>query len=184
MSVVGIDPSLAATGLAIIPTDVRGTAAITLGRKGQAGEGWGQRSDRIVAQVRRVCSQVPDHTRLVVIESMPQRMAKPLPSFGDRWAVWFGIYSTLRSRGIPVAVVMPSTRALWATGKGNAKKAEVLSAVREQWSPLRIRDDNQADALVLASMGAHHLGWPLPFETKPRHTTGLEAIEWPEGVGA
>lgn len=65
-----------------------------------------------------------------------------------------------------------------------ARKARVLAAVREMWPDETIRNDDEADALALATIGAHHLGWPLPFETKERHTTGLQAVEWPEGVGA
>ena len=182
MSVVGIDPSLAATGLAIIDP---GVEVFTLGRKGFEGDGWVERSDRIVGQVRRVAAHIPPAgVDLVVMESMPQGMKNPMPSFGDRWAVWWGVYSTLRGRGLPVAVVQPTTRAKWATGSGTAKKAVVLAAVREQWPDVRIRDDNQADALTLAAMGALHLGWPLPFEIKDRHVGALDVVEWPEGVRA
>lgn len=180
MSVIGIDPSLASTGVAIIDSQVEDVEVVTLGRKGRESDGWVERSDRIVAQVRRIAANVPRScVDLVVIEAMPPGM-KPQPWLGDRWALWFGLYSTLRGRGYPIAVVNPSSRAVWATGRGRAKKPEVLAAVREQWPAVRIHDDNQADALTLAAMGAHHLGWPLPFEIKDRHSTGLQAIEWPE----
>lgn len=184
MSIVGIDPSLTACGIAVLDLELWGETTIerlrSVGTAGRKGDGWTRRSDRIVAQTRRVVANIPAGAQLVVIESMPQSMARPLPSFGDRWALWFGIYSTLRARGVPIAVVMPSTRAQWATGKGDAEKSEVVAAVREQWPASRVADDNEADALTLAAMGAHHLGWPLPFETKERHMAGLDKIEWPE----
>ncbi|GAC71064.1 hypothetical protein [Gordonia soli] len=199
MSVVGIDPSLTACGIAVLhpckvrtidgtrmETEVRTLTAV--GRKGTAGEGYTERARRIVAQQRRILrgtarqgwTGIPDDAELVVIEG---------PSYGsqhgaqmDRHALWMGVYSSLQSRGVRIAVCAPQTRAKWATGRGNARKGEVLAAAREQWPDERIPDDNCADALVLAAMGAHRLGWPLPFETKDRHTTGLDAIEWPEGI--
>lgn len=179
MSVVGIDPSLTAAGIAIGGNPYR-PDLYTVGRKGRAGEGYRERCRRVVAQTKRVCALVPADAELVVMEG---------PSYGSRFgshmerdALWVGIYSTLDGRGIRIAVCAPTTRAKWASGRGNAGKPEVLTAVRAQWPHVHIADDNQADALTLMSMGAHHLGWSLPFETKPRHTTGLDAIEWPEGV--
>ena len=195
-AVVGIDPSLTACGIAILrPADgfsATGSARVSflrsVGRSGRKGDGWDARSERVVAQTRRITAHIPrDGVELVVIEG---------PSYGsahgaqmDRHALWIGVYSTLRSRGIPIAVVAPGTREKWATGSvprgidRKARKARVLTAVREMFPDEPIRNDDEGDALILAAIGAHHLGWPLPFETKPRHTTGLAAVEWPEGVG-
>lgn len=184
MSVVGIDPSLRAAGVAILTGSDQRTAAIgglcSLGREGRAKDGYSERSARIVAQTRRVVRAVPADAELVVIEAMPPHM-KPQPYLGDRWAVWFGIHSSLAPR-VPVAVVNPSTRAMWATGKGNANKAAVVAAMRDLWPDAHIADDNEADALVLACVGAHRLGWSLPFEIKERHTSILADVAWPEGI--
>lgn len=202
MSVAGLDLSLRATGVAVIGYDLVADAdgrnqrhepcvlrLRTVGRDGIKGEGYPERSRRIVAQTRRVLAALPAAgIDLAVIEG---------PSYGsqhgaqmDRYALWMGVYSSMQAQGVPIAVVAPGTREKWATGSvprgidRKARKARVLAAVRGMWPNERIRDDDEADALVLATIGAHHLGWPLPFETKPRHTTGLQAVEWPEGVGA
>lgn len=192
MSIVGIDPSLRAAGIAILGFSGTGSAEIrsieAVGRTATKGDGWRQRSNRIVAQTRRIVSRVPADAELVVIEGMPAHMGAQ-PHLGDRWALWFGIYSTLSAR-LPVAVVNPSTRAVWPDGKYPAglsqrqKKAHLLGVVRAQWpaDAHRIHDDNEADGLTLAAMGAHRIGWPLPFETTDRHTRGLGAVEWPEGM--
>lgn len=37
-----------------------------------------------------------------------------------------------------------------ATGSGNAKKAAMIAAANTRWSPHRVRDDNEADALWVA----------------------------------
>jgi Holliday junction resolvasome RuvABC endonuclease subunit len=50
--------------------------------------------------------------------------------------------------------VMPATVKKHATGKGNAKKFEMVRAAREKWPGQHINDDNQADAL-------HVLDWAM-----------------------
>lgn len=192
MSVVGIDPSLRASGIAVLALNPVGMTKVialaAVGRDGIRGEGYPQRAKRIVAQTRRVVANIPNDTELVVMEG---------PSYGsqhgaqmDRHALWMGVYSSLQGRGVAIAVVAPGTREKWATGSvprgisRKDRKARVLAAVRAMFPDERIRNDDEGDGLILAAMGAHHLGWPLPFETRPRHTTGLDKIEWPEGISA
>lgn len=61
----------------------------------------------------------------------------------------------------PVLVVPPKTRAKYATGHGAARKPAVLAAVRANYPGFTIADDNQADAVVLAAIGARSLGRPI-----------------------
>ncbi|MCF8605138.1 hypothetical protein L5I01_17425 [Gordonia sp. HY442] len=177
-AVVGIDPSLTSCGIAVLAADGH-TRTWSVGHAGRDGANWAQRSDRIVAQTRLVLRQIPADAALVVVEDMPT-MRHVLPSFIDRCALWFGLYSALRSRGTPIAVVNPKTRAKWATGNGNSGKRDVLAAVRADWPDLQIPNDDCADALTLAAMGALHLGRDLPFEIRRRHHAGIENIAWPE----
>ncbi|WP_062906490.1 hypothetical protein [Mycobacterium avium] len=100
----------------------------------------------------------------------------------DGSGLWWGLYSTLRARRIPTAVIPPATRAKWATGKGNADKRTVLATVRDWWPATRIANHDQADALVLAAIGAFHAGDPMPFAVKERHSANLAAVQWPELV--
>jgi Holliday junction resolvasome RuvABC endonuclease subunit len=53
-------------------------------------------------------------------------------------------------RGVPVGTLKK-----WATGKGNAKKAEMIEAARDH-TGLDITDDNEADAVLLALYAAEH----------------------------
>lgn len=74
-------------------------------------------------------------------------------------------------------VVAPSARAKYATGKGNANKEHVLSAIlsRFEFDP-RIVDDNAADAVALASLVSRKLGHPVEDDFMvPR--SALEAID-------
>lgn len=179
MIVAGIDPSLTNCGIAILQAG-QPVYLDTIGHRGRDGASYDNRSDRIVSQARAIITAIhyrkpaPD---LAVIEG--PAYGQNLPSNHDRAGLWWGIYSALRAKKIPTAVCAPQTRAKWATGKGNAQKADVLAAVRLWWPNHTIRNHDIADALALATIGAHHHGDPMPFPTKPRHTTALEAIAWP-----
>ena len=194
MKICGIDPSLTSAGIAVLtdesiyaPVDVLALHAV--GRPGKESDGWDERSDRIVAQTWRVLESIPRDVDLVVIEDLPSHV-KLLPSFRDRCVLWGGIYSQLRARKTPVAVCNPAPREKWATGKvvrdlnTKQRKARVLEAVREQWPDRRIYNDDVADALTLAAIGALKLGWQLPFKIKPRHHEGLKVVAWPKEIAS
>lgn len=196
-TVIGIDPSLRRTGLARItyadeqlrawgqPEPVRSV------QLAQTVETWvrpssGRPSDDLDRRARRLFGIAADvlafalPCELVVIEG---------PSFGsgvsgsawDRAGLWWRIVGRLTDAEVAVAVVPPQTRAKWITGRGNADKVQVREAVTRLWHPWWMprnqRDDNEADALVLASMGAQWLGLPVPAGPKP---TGLSGGAWPD----
>lgn len=203
MIVCGLDPSLTSTGIAILRDGIPVTLT-SLGHSGRDADTYLMRSRRIVSQTRAVINAIgmavtpvkgltsPDELilsdwrqiDLVVIEG---------PSYGSQWgdqwdraALWWGLYSSLTAKRIPIAVVSPKTRAKWATGKdvegnGNSKKPAVFAAIKEEWTDVRqhIRNDDIADALVMAAMGAAHLGDPLPIQVHQWRVNGLTAVQWP-----
>lgn len=181
--VAGIDPSLTNTGIAIL-ADGQPLSLRSIGHGTPNGKSYGHRSDRIVAQCRAVIDALvlADDAKpaLAVIEG-PAYGAN-MPSHFDRAGLFWGLISTLRARRIPTAVIPPATRAKWATGKGNADKRTVLATVRSWWPATRIANHDQADALVLAAIGAFHAGDPMPFAVKERHSANLAAVQWPELV--
>lgn len=192
MIVCGLDPSLTNTGIAVLHN---GQPALlrSIGHGTLNGKTYGHRSDRIVAQCRAVMAVLADECNdrntlraprsridIAVIEG-PAYGAN-LPSNHDRAGLFWGLVSTLRARKIPTVVIPPATRAKWATGKGNADKRAVLATVRDWWPATRIANHDQADALVLAAIGAFHAGDPMPFAVKERHSANLAAVQWPELV--
>jgi crossover junction endodeoxyribonuclease RuvC len=62
--------------------------------------------------------------------------------------------------GIDHTPVGPSTLKKWATGNGNAQKAEMIAAARRRFG-CEVEDDNEADALLI-------LGWSLAGRPDPR----------------
>lgn len=186
-TIAGLDLSLVSTGVALLEHDAFTCpqpiiTARTVGRPGRRSDSYRARSARIVQQVRAVVSLVPAGVDLVVLEG--PAYGQHMPSTHDRAGLWWGVFSALTARKTPVAVCPPQTRAKYATGKGNADKAMVVDAVREMWPRLDVRGHDEADGVVLVSIGAHRLGVPLPYPTRDRHAFAVEAVAWPEGLSA
>ena len=60
--------------------------------------------------------------------------------------------------GVEYRGYSPSEIKKHATGKGNAAKGLVLQKARERWPHLKIKDDNEADALWLLDLASAQLG--------------------------
>lgn len=187
-TVVGIDLSLTGTGLAVIgsagagaPWPLEAVRLHTIASRGKRSDAWDARAARLVQLRNDTMRLIPRDTELAVLEG---------PAFGakgagqhDRSWYWGKVFDALTSVGIPIAVCPPTTRAKWATDKGNAGKTDVAIAVAKLWPELEIRGDDQADALCLGSIGAQHLGLPVPYRVLERHKLALSKIEWPQGRG-
>lgn len=59
------------------------------------------------------------------------------------------LLSTSSYYGIPLFEVSPSRLKKWASGKGNAKKEDMLQAARDRWPAERFDDHNACDAFLL-----------------------------------
>lgn len=196
MIVVGIDPSLAGTGLALIntldsldrvlvregsrppkriPTPGRSPRART---KDKGVTPIWATAERISDLAGRILAHVAEvEIDLAVIEA---------PSFGsavgglthERGGLYWILACTLRTWGVPLAAVPPRSRALYATGDGAAAKPSVVrdSVPRYQ---LPTRDDNMVDAFVLAAMGCRALGEPIDLDLDAPHTLALNTVPWP-----
>lgn len=179
MIVAGIDPSLTSAGVAVLrdgkPVH---TSHHGFHRKGHYNDQ--RRSRRIRHQERLTYTAAtscgkPD---LVVIER-PLTIVKSADAF-DRYELAQRLYGDFdHALGGRVVYMHNTTAKVWVTGKGNASKDDTIAAVEEWWPGIEIACDDEADALGLATIGAFHLGDPMPFTPKPRHTTGLEKVHWP-----
>jgi len=180
MIVAGIDPSLTATGIAIL--DAGNPIALhKIGYGGHNGASDQDRLKRVVALRHEIVDYIRQFTPDLVIIERPA-YSQNVGSACDRHVLWgllvheFAVAGPERYAG-----VAPTSRASFATGKNHGSKKQVVDAVAQWHPPLerRLRDDNVADALVLATMGALWAGDPVPFEVKDRHRARLEAIAWP-----
>jgi crossover junction endodeoxyribonuclease RuvC len=171
--VIGIDLSLTSTGVA------GGTWAETIGggslpRKGATlQQKW--------TRIRRVRAHLLEHidgSELVVIES-PAYSKGADPGAHERAALWWLVVGRCLSREIPIAEVSTSTLKVYATGRGNAKKEDVVQEVQRRRPDLTFRGNDQADAITLAAMGLDALGHP-PVPMPQTHRRALDSVHWPE----
>ena len=168
-TVVGIDSSLTAAGIAAIehpstapnPNTPR---LNTVGERGARDATIVDRATRVHRQFERIIRAMPASVRLVVVEGLPVTAPNPSTAslFQDRAALLLRVVGFLAAKRIPVVEVNPATLKLWATGNGKADKAQVVAAMRELWPYAQIRNDNEADALGLATIGCQQLRWYAP----------------------
>jgi crossover junction endodeoxyribonuclease RuvC len=184
--IVGLDLSLTSTGVALIDTatgDVQVDRVTSKGRKDATLE---DRHARLHNLRLDICLKTAK-ADLVVIEG---------PSFGqarqggqhDRAGLWWIVVDWLKTPddaegwGKRVVEIAPASRSKYATGKGNAAKDAVLAAVVRRYPQVEVSGNDEADALVLAAMGARHCGHPI--DTLPKtHLAALDAVAWPALIG-
>lgn len=180
--VCGIDPSLSSTGLAWISPagELKVSCVTSTGKNNESVE-------RTVERIFYIANEVVDFVNLhkpdlVVIEnpSFASQYGKP----HERSGLWWRIVDALVHDDYKIARVAPQTRAIYATGDGRSKKAVVLAHVREHYTDIlgaRVANDDVADAIVLADLGALQKGYPLdvPPATSERHTRALTGVLWP-----
>ncbi|TDQ01282.1 hypothetical protein [Labedaea rhizosphaerae] len=187
-TVIGIDPSLRRTGLARVTIPAERDPIAETRVRPSTGTRQATLTDR-AARLAGITGYVLDYAlpcHLAVIEG-PSLGSGGVGSAWDRAGLWWRIVARLLGHDAPVAVVPPQTRAKWATGSGRADKETVRQAIarlwQPYWQPQHATDDNEADALVLASMGAHWLGL-LPMAGPD--PAALAGAAWPdrEGIAA
>lgn len=175
MNVVGLDLSLTATGVAgpagtevLRPGDLRGCDRLTWLRQA------------VLDRCRNCWTNdgpYMDTADIVVLEDYAYSRANQAHQIGELHGV---IRLALHEAEIPVALVAPTARAKYATGKGNAGKAEVLAAAIRRLG-YDSHDDNEADALWLRQMAIDHYGLTLPSAPMPAaNREALGKVDWPE----
>lgn len=179
LKVCGIDPSLTATGIA----STAGWCELT----GKTGITTLPLTDRYKA-IARLAEDIHGYTHgadLVAIEKLTfNRETGGRGGAGERAGLYWLVVRHLVHAGIPVVEVPTATVKVYATGRGGAKKHEVIDAVARRWPTFETRgDDNLCDAVVLCALGADWAGQPLA-KVPASHRKALSAVAWPELVTA
>lgn len=165
VDIVGLDLSLTSTGLAVGST----TKTIAVSQKGP------ERLMAIAHQVSTVLSTLACPAVVLEGYSMASRNSQAHAT-GELGGV---IRVTLFAGRVPYVVVPPTCRAKFATGRGNASKSEVVSAISARtglvWSGPGA--DDQCDAWILQEMGlvvldSARCDWPKA------NLSALEKIDW------
>lgn len=166
VDVVGLDLSLTSTGIALGDD---WTDAFVSKKKGM------ERLDEILDRIQGTVCWLP--TPYVVVEGYAfARRANYAFSLGElgglvKYWCW--------KNDIPVVEVPPTLRAKFATGRGNANKSEVVSAIsaRTGMTFAGSGADDMVDAWILLEMGKQHFNqsdrsWPQ------QHMEALKKVEW------
>lgn len=176
MRVLGVDPSFTANALCTVTTlpgpiwDLEFDVNKTDPEVGSAAK-----YDRMVRQAAFTAKRAAG-CDLTVMEA---------PSYGSKGSatrdlagLWWLLFDRLKFIDRPLAVVPPAVLKKWITGSGNADKYAVIQAAAKRWpqtAPLRSPDE--ADALVLASIGLHALN-VLPWQPNAVQVEQLTRVEW------
>lgn len=176
MRVVGIDLSLASTGLAAIEG---GTLVSTYAYKTQPAK----TLDGTIHRLQDVAGYVRDYVDdfdpdLVVIEA--PSFASSFGNPHERAGLWWMVVRDIWLWEIPIARVSPMQRAKYGTGKGNSKKKDVHAEVKVRYgsSALPIKTNDEADAVILAAMGSRHLGKPVESFLPDSYLAAMEKVMW------
>lgn len=195
--IVGLDLSLTSTGIAALSTsppavkvcgDVAPVLLRSVGEDGRRDDSYQVRSRRVRRQCAAIMRTLDDadilgDIALAVIEG-PIYAGKMLPSYFDRAILFGGVFGALDAAGVPIVVVPSTTGHQFVTGKGHAQKADIVAEVKTWWPELRVHNDDEADALGYAVMGAMHLGFNLPFRPWTRHHNAVHTVCWPKLRGS
>ncbi|HLV43706.1 MAG TPA: crossover junction endodeoxyribonuclease RuvC [Aggregatilineales bacterium] len=179
-SVVGIDPSLTATGVVAIQSaeGATGTRVHTFGRRGKTSEPLMTRLARLndtVTAVQNVIRELVVYPDVITIESPAHNQTTG--SHHDRSGLWWLLVRELTyEMGLKVVEIGPTQVKTYATGKGNAGKTEVMAAVIRRHLDVPITNDNEADAFVLAAMGARLIGQPIEDSLPQTHLRAMDKV--------
>ena len=182
LRLIGIDLSLTSTGICVV-NDGSITELDTIKSSGKKGDSITQRGDRMnwIVEELVLTHLFWENADLAVIEA---------PSYGssfgsahDRSGLWWLVVREIQGRGIPLALVSPQGRAKYGTGKGNSKKPEVYAAVKANYAelvPRPIKNNDEADAVLLACIGSRYLGYPVePVSPGEANLASLTGVHWP-----
>ncbi|WP_120338098.1 hypothetical protein [Cryobacterium soli] len=173
--VVGIDLSMTSTGLALISDGSVHTHVVK--SKSDAGtlNSFLERSHLIARTIdAKIGIGVSD---LVVIEGMSfGSKSRSLDKIHGHW--WMVVQFLCDFLVQEPVVIAPSARAKYATGKGNASKDAVLAAAIKRYPLAAITGNDIADAVILAAMGARHIGQPIEESLPQVNLTAMEAVRW------
>lgn len=163
MSILALDPSLSATGVALLHIadfapkwDVGTIKCVKSMAPGDRAE---------YKRITDITTMTGTWIDMMCEGVRPELSVIEAPAFSknggmahERAGLWWHLYGMLVNVGAPILVILPNLRAKYATGKGTAGKDEVMLAAARRYPEASITNNNEADAVVLAAMGARFIG--------------------------
>lgn len=165
MTLIGLDLSLTSTGYStayetgVITTNLRGAERLSF----------------ISTRIMTICRSFDVEIAIIEGYSFASRNSQA-HSIGELGGA---VRMKLYENGIPYVDVPPTCRAKFATGKGNASKNEVISAISAKtgiaWAG--VGADDRCDAWILEQMGLTFAGLSA-YDWTPEQKTALSKVDW------
>lgn len=142
-AILAIDPGTKMGYAARMPCGRHVSGVMHLRHPKDTGEPYGRRFLRLRKYIQGLLHE--HQPELVVYEKVRRHMGTDAAHiYGAIEAYWA---EACEQKGIPLEGVPVGTIKKHATGKGNAKKADMVAAARERWPDKLVENDNEADAL-------------------------------------
>lgn len=174
LSVTAIDPSMTSTGLANLQLDrmdVEWSTALV--KSVSNGDQYSVLKQRFARMADKVLWQFNEwgYPSLIVMEGPSHHSVGRTHTMAGQWWKFYDVVSEIA----PVLVIPPTNRIVYATGKGTSGKDVVMLAASRRYPDAPIANNDMADAVVLAAMGARVMGRPI--DTLPKtHLRALDKI--------
>jgi crossover junction endodeoxyribonuclease RuvC len=128
-------------------------------------------------------AEIGNHTKgsdLVLMEGLA--FSQSTNKASELAGLWWLVAHALYRRGQLYVPVITQHLKIYATGKGTkVDKDDVLAAMIKRYPDVEIAGNDGADALALAVLGAHKLGFPLK-PVPQTHERALAMVKWPPQV--
>jgi len=189
VNIVGLDPSLTCTGVVAVGHTDSGHSGVTgaWSIRSQAPtvkDTAEVRADRILEVGRRWVELLDDihgdgrDPILIVCESRDfQTSTREGGHATDRNWLMGHLLISARSFGALLVFIPPTSLKLYACSDGRASKSAVKTAVERRYG-VSLANDDEADALTLAAMGADVYGSPLAPAPEDQRQA-LRSADWP-----
>lgn len=172
----GIDSSLTSTGLVTYDTDTEVTVIASFSSS-NTGTSIANKHERLFTLASKVFKAATEG-------GVPELVAIEGPAFSsstgkvwDRAGLWWYIVRMFIDYGCRVIEVPPTTRSKYGSGSGRAGKDEVLLAVSRTYPTFDIKNNDEADALVLCAFAARLSGHPFDGDLSKLKLDSLTKFE-------
>lgn len=186
---VGLDPSLAETGIACIRPETGDRL-----RHGIIPSASVPSADYMLTldRIRRICARVikwvddhgePGDTIVIAMEAPIYPSKKMLGLYHVRAGLWWMLCHLLAKKATMI-LIEPTKLKSYVTSDGGASKEAMLAQVNQNFPGERIENHNAADAVGLVCMIARELGFPQEPSVQRCNPGALDGVPWPEWITA
>jgi Holliday junction resolvasome RuvABC endonuclease subunit len=175
---IGFDLSLTSAGVAVVGSD--GMVTYTFGRKGKRHETLEERLGRLELLASQCVDVILEHIEHPKIATIEEAFNSGQGSAFDRAGLFWFVARELRIMNIPTVLVHNTKVKIYATGRGSGlEKDQVLLATARRHHDVDIQNNDQADALNLALIGARLIGKPVDGEIPEIRLRAMNGLELP-----